>query len=815
MSSSTRGTGRCSSRGATTVRCVYNAGSMSFVTALSDHTAAVKALAFSRDGSKLATGSEDNRVYVYDTTNWAQLSLLMECTAWVSSLDFSPDGNWLVAGCDDSNARLYDGTTLAFQFAISESAPVKAAVFSEQSALLALGKLDGTVSVFQILPFRNTPWVPSFTSVTSTIGPPSVSDLAFDPSQNDILVAACTNGAFYVYDLRCDMSTYQVGFPECRDTPAPATPAPTPAPTPVPSTPAPTPLVVPPLATMIPHATMFPVSFAPQSTAAQTSSPWTSVPLQTAYPSSPSSAISSATTNASSTTPAHGTPSASTGTTTALPAGVNEGTTAGAADEDEVYEFDILYKVALATAVASAPTGYAMPSALRFVIASRSCESQQPGMNYSRVLHPTQLTLSGSNELGMVAGNAALLLVVTLLCALLLWLLQTAGPKCLPEWLADEDMQGYLRLPSGPLTALQFLYQGLILGSAKLVLQGPASYIAYGAAGVGFCVLAPVMVVRKVPGSASSPRDKCRYFLDATMPPAPGRFTKAWAYLCICGPGDYVNTHRSVAWVSRYNVAIRQFTPGCLYWMAVDFTYTLFIAALHGPGIYGHHLVQCAYQKLFTGLASLLMFAVYVRQRPFNKTRDLYAEGGASLLQGVAYLCMATGYFLGDVRHVSFSIAAWLLVSALGLIVAKAACDVIWAALSFSRVARLQEAYDAAAKDRLRVEDMVAIDTSSPTLTRSQGGGVSAKSVTSASCRIPSDTNTMMSKTMPSLSDADAIPTTPMLGRGSRATFKAGSPRRLPLGVSGLKPYDCDGSPFITPKSPASPVSRLVPQQMI
>ena len=65
------------------------------------------ALAFSADGSRLATASQDGTVRIWDPTSGEQLLVLRGHGALVSSVAFSPDGSRLASAGADGTVRVW------------------------------------------------------------------------------------------------------------------------------------------------------------------------------------------------------------------------------------------------------------------------------------------------------------------------------------------------------------------------------------------------------------------------------------------------------------------------------------------------------------------------------------------------------------------------------------------------------------------------------------------------------------------------------------------------------------------------------------
>ena len=75
---------------------------------LRGHTQVVTDMASSPDGRRLATGSLDNTIKLWDTTTGEEVLTLRGHTAGVLGVAFSPDGRRLASGSIDRTVRVWD-----------------------------------------------------------------------------------------------------------------------------------------------------------------------------------------------------------------------------------------------------------------------------------------------------------------------------------------------------------------------------------------------------------------------------------------------------------------------------------------------------------------------------------------------------------------------------------------------------------------------------------------------------------------------------------------------------------------------------------
>ena len=74
---------------------------------LEGHGDAVNSVCFSPDGCRLASGSNDETVRLWDVETGVCVKTLEGHGDWVFSVCFSPDGRRLASGSDDSTVRLW------------------------------------------------------------------------------------------------------------------------------------------------------------------------------------------------------------------------------------------------------------------------------------------------------------------------------------------------------------------------------------------------------------------------------------------------------------------------------------------------------------------------------------------------------------------------------------------------------------------------------------------------------------------------------------------------------------------------------------
>ncbi|MFT5465712.1 MAG: WD40 repeat protein [Verrucomicrobiales bacterium] len=131
-----------------TVR-IWNPDSASQLAELKGHSDYVRSVAWSADGQRLASGSDDNTVRIWNPDSASQLAELKGHSSFVMSVAWSADGQRLASGSEDRTVRIWNPES-ASQLAElkGHSGSVWSVAWSADGQRLASGSSDNTVRIW-------------------------------------------------------------------------------------------------------------------------------------------------------------------------------------------------------------------------------------------------------------------------------------------------------------------------------------------------------------------------------------------------------------------------------------------------------------------------------------------------------------------------------------------------------------------------------------------------------------------------------------------------------------------------------------------
>ncbi|KAF1965715.1 HET-R [Bimuria novae-zelandiae CBS 107.79] len=153
---------------------------------LEGHRHEVNSVAFSPDSTRLASGSRDNTVKIWDASSGACLSTLKGHSSHISSVAFSPDSTQLTSGSEDKTVKIWDASSGACLSTLEgHSSHISSVAFSPDSTRLASGSCDNTVKI----------WDASSGACLSTLKGHShwVNSVAFSPDSTRLASGSCDN----------------------------------------------------------------------------------------------------------------------------------------------------------------------------------------------------------------------------------------------------------------------------------------------------------------------------------------------------------------------------------------------------------------------------------------------------------------------------------------------------------------------------------------------------------------------------------------------------------------------------------------------
>ena len=119
--------------------------------ALVGHSGWVSSVAFSSDGKQIASGSWDKTVKLWDVATGKCLKTLVGHSDFVNSVAFSPNGQQIASGSDDKTVKLWNvATGECLNTLEGHSNYVESVAFSPNSTHIASGSTDKKVKIWNV-----------------------------------------------------------------------------------------------------------------------------------------------------------------------------------------------------------------------------------------------------------------------------------------------------------------------------------------------------------------------------------------------------------------------------------------------------------------------------------------------------------------------------------------------------------------------------------------------------------------------------------------------------------------------------------------
>ncbi|KAI5460978.1 WD40-repeat-containing domain protein [Mariannaea sp. PMI_226] len=116
---------------------------------LEGHDHSVMSVTVSPDGQRIASGSGDRTVRVWDAATGESQQTLEGHSSWVTSVAFSPDGLWIASGSGDRTIRIWDSATGQCQQTLEgHSGSIMSIAFSADSQQIISGSDDGMIKIW-------------------------------------------------------------------------------------------------------------------------------------------------------------------------------------------------------------------------------------------------------------------------------------------------------------------------------------------------------------------------------------------------------------------------------------------------------------------------------------------------------------------------------------------------------------------------------------------------------------------------------------------------------------------------------------------
>ena len=116
---------------------------------LMGHSDWVESVAYSPDGTKIISGSDDKTVKIWDANTGECLKTLEGHSNYVNSVAYSPDGSKIISGSNDDTVKIWDANTgQCLKTLEGHLDNVRSVAFSPDGTKIISGSDDKTVKIW-------------------------------------------------------------------------------------------------------------------------------------------------------------------------------------------------------------------------------------------------------------------------------------------------------------------------------------------------------------------------------------------------------------------------------------------------------------------------------------------------------------------------------------------------------------------------------------------------------------------------------------------------------------------------------------------
>ena len=271
---------------------------------------------------------------------------------------------------------------------------------------------------------------------------------------------------------------------------------------------------------------------------------------------------------------------------------------------------------------------------MRVGVTTKDCDTRIP-----TPLHPTQLIIDGSEEVGVVFGNGIIAVSFVAVMYILRFVVNKSGTKSKKSVIIEVawgclQSNGYLNRYGAPIYAFLCVFLSYSFVAFKLSFAPEKTWHALlGFVIVLACMSGPVAMCGKV----SSQLHRQSIFATAMNR---GGFVE-W----VLGPGEWVNMVRDIPWTQMYAPIIRMYKPRRVCFFVIEYAATFALSCILTRK--SETNVGCGHIKMFSAVVILSLIVLEVKLQPHARAFDFWFTVGYLSVLAAVYVMLAIAQYNG------------------------------------------------------------------------------------------------------------------------------------------------------------------------